>query len=70
MFLCDNNPVFRRSEPLLLKILSGVTKTRTYMEISIYAGEDVRAALDGILSGRKLSEKAVPSTGCSIKWHP
>ena len=34
------------------------------------AGEDVRSALDDILEGKELSKKAVPSTGCGIKWHP
>ncbi len=33
-------------------------------------GHDLRAALEAILSGRDVSEKQIPSIGCSIKWKP
>jgi thiol-disulfide isomerase/thioredoxin len=33
-------------------------------------GHDVRAALDAILSGGSISERQIPSIGCSIKWKP
>ena len=33
-------------------------------------GRDVRAALDAVLSGQAVSERQVPSIGCSIKWKP
>jgi len=33
-------------------------------------GEDLRAALDAVLSGDTVSAKQVPSIGCSIKWTP
>lgn len=33
-------------------------------------GKDLRAALDAVLTGRKVSEKQKPSIGCSIKWKP
>jgi len=31
-------------------------------------GEDLRAALDDLLAGRKLEQKQTPSLGCNIKW--
>ena len=31
-------------------------------------GKDLRAALDALLSGQKVSEDQKPSVGCSIKW--
>ena len=31
-------------------------------------GRDLRAALDGLLSGTPISAEQVPSVGCSIKW--
>lgn len=31
-------------------------------------GGDLRAALDAVLDGRPVSERQVPSVGCSIKW--
>jgi len=31
-------------------------------------GSDLRAALDGLLSGGKLPENQIPSIGCNIKW--
>jgi len=31
-------------------------------------GEDLRAALDALLAGRKLEQKQTPSIGCNIKW--
>jgi hypothetical protein len=31
-------------------------------------GKDLRAALEAVLSGRKVSEHQVPSIGCNIKW--
>jgi peroxiredoxin len=33
-------------------------------------GEDIRAALDAVLAGKKPSEKQMPSIGCNIKWKP
>ena len=33
-------------------------------------GQDLRAALDEVLHGRKPAEKQVPSLGCNIKWKP
>ncbi|MEM9419611.1 MAG: thioredoxin family protein [Planctomycetota bacterium] len=33
-------------------------------------GEDLRAALDALLSGQPVSEKQWPSIGCNIKWIP
>jgi peroxiredoxin len=33
-------------------------------------GEDLRAALDAVLSGRPVSDKQKPSIGCNIKWKP
>jgi thiol-disulfide isomerase/thioredoxin len=33
-------------------------------------GEDLRAALDAVLAGKKPSEKQMPSIGCNIKWKP
>jgi hypothetical protein len=33
-------------------------------------GEDLRAALDAVLSGSPVSADQVPSIGCSIKWTP
>ncbi len=33
-------------------------------------GEDLRAALDAVLSGNPVSAEQVPSIGCSIKWTP
>ena len=33
-------------------------------------GEDLRAALDSVLSGNPVSAEQVPSIGCSIKWTP
>lgn len=39
---------------------SGVTPT----------GENLRAACDAVLAGRKPSEKQLPSIGCNIKWKP
>ena len=33
-------------------------------------GEDLRAALDAVLTGRPLSSKHKPSIGCNIKWKP
>jgi hypothetical protein len=31
-------------------------------------GEELRAALDAVLEGKKVSEKQYPSAGCNIKW--
>jgi thiol-disulfide isomerase/thioredoxin len=31
-------------------------------------GRDLRAALDAVLEGKKVSDKQVPSIGCNIKW--
>lgn len=33
-------------------------------------GEDLRAACDAVLAGKKPSEKQMPSIGCNIKWKP
>ncbi len=33
-------------------------------------GEDLRAAIDAVLSGRTVSVEQRPSTGCGIKWRP
>jgi peroxiredoxin len=33
-------------------------------------GEDLRAAIDAVLSGGPVSEDQRPSVGCSIKWRP
>jgi peroxiredoxin len=33
-------------------------------------GEDLRAALDAVLAGRRVSERQRPSIGCNIKWKP
>jgi peroxiredoxin len=33
-------------------------------------GEDLRAALDAVIAGKKPSEKQLPSIGCNIKWKP
>lgn len=33
-------------------------------------GEDIRSALDALLSGRPVSEDQKPSIGCNIKWKP
>ncbi|MCH8945214.1 MAG: thioredoxin family protein, partial [Proteobacteria bacterium] len=33
-------------------------------------GEDLRAALDAVLSGDSVSAEQAPSIGCSIKWTP
>ncbi len=33
-------------------------------------GEDLRAASDAVLAGKKPSEKQLPSIGCNIKWKP
>ncbi len=33
-------------------------------------GEDLRAALDAVLSGNPVAADQVPSIGCSIKWTP
>lgn len=37
---------------------------------TLLAGEDVRQALDNLLSGREPSVKVKPSIGCNIKWSP
>jgi len=34
------------------------------------SGEDLRAALDAVLSGNTVSEIQKPSLGCNIKWKP
>lgn len=31
-------------------------------------GEDLRAAIDAVLTGKKVTEKQYPSAGCNIKW--
>jgi len=31
-------------------------------------GDDLRAALDAVLSGTEVAEKQIPSAGCNIKW--
>jgi peroxiredoxin len=31
-------------------------------------GTDLRAALDGLLAGKSVAEKQIPSIGCNIKW--
>lgn len=31
-------------------------------------GEDLRSAIDAVLSGNQVNEKQYPSAGCSIKW--
>lgn len=33
-------------------------------------GEDLRAALDAVLSGKSIAELQRPSIGCNIKWKP
>lgn len=33
-------------------------------------GQDLRAALDAVLTGRPVSSKQTPSIGCNIKWKP
>jgi peroxiredoxin len=33
-------------------------------------GRDLRAAVDALLAGKKLSETQKPSMGCNIKWRP
>jgi peroxiredoxin len=33
-------------------------------------GADLRAALDAVLAGKKLSTDQMPSIGCNIKWKP
>jgi hypothetical protein len=33
-------------------------------------GRDLRAALDAVLAGEPVSERQIPSIGCSIKWKP
>lgn len=33
-------------------------------------GDDLRAALDAVLQGARVSEQQTPSIGCNIKWHP
>lgn len=33
-------------------------------------GEDLRAALDAVLAGRRVPDDQRPSVGCSIKWRP
>ena len=33
-------------------------------------GEDLRAAIDAVLSGSKVSGEQQPSIGCNIKWKP
>jgi peroxiredoxin len=33
-------------------------------------GDDLRAACDAVLAGKKPSEKQLPSIGCNIKWKP
>ena len=33
-------------------------------------GEDLKAALDAVLSGQPVPEKQRPSLGCNIKWKP
>ncbi len=33
-------------------------------------GRDLRAALDALLGGKKISQDQTPSIGCSIKWKP
>ena len=51
-------------------ILEWQSQSQQMTQPLICAGEDVRAALDSILSGEEPSKKALPSMGCSIKWHP
>jgi len=36
----------------------------------IPTGEDLRAACDAVLAGKKPSEQQLPSLGCNIKWQP
>ncbi len=33
-------------------------------------GEDLQAAMDALLDGKKVPKKQVPSLGCNIKWKP
>ena len=33
-------------------------------------GDDLRAAIDSVLAGKKVSTNQKPSMGCSIKWKP
>jgi hypothetical protein len=33
-------------------------------------GNDLRAALDAVLSGRPVPDDQTPSLGCNIKWKP
>lgn len=33
-------------------------------------GSDLRAALDAIIAGKRVSERQQPSIGCNIKWKP
>jgi hypothetical protein len=33
-------------------------------------GADLRAAIDGVLDGRPVSDDQKPSVGCNIKWKP
>ena len=33
-------------------------------------GKDLRAAIDSVLAGEKVTESQLPATGCNIKWKP
>lgn len=44
--------------------------SRPSREASPVHGRDLRAALNGALSGTPPPETSLPSTGCNIKWRP
>ena len=46
---------------------TGFSKRCRFMRLT---GEDLRAALDAVLTGRPLSSNQKPSIGCNIKWKP
>jgi peroxiredoxin len=33
-------------------------------------GKNLRAAIDSVLAGKKVTESQLPATGCNIKWKP
>ncbi len=52
---------------LILKYRGQLDSSRPKSEIPV-TGEDLRNALDALLSGTDISEKQRPSAGCNIKW--
>lgn len=36
----------------------------------VFAGADLRPALDAVLATGSYNGKSKPSIGCNIKWHP